>query len=337
MKSCRHRHTRPALTILEFLVVLAVVGMLVALMLPAVRSARGPARRNLCSNQMRQLVLSALNCESATRYLPRASFGDLAADRIDVHGPAPMASDDGYSSLVQLLAYMEETALFDHIASASSGFSKPLVHEDFRQEDGHLWNSPVPLLVCPSYDPEPIDQGTYGPVDRPQVSNYHAMVAACVEGSDQMFSDMDPQVGGSIVTTRASKTGLPISEITDGTSKTLFFTESHRASWSAWFSGASVSTVAFPPDEVDRSAVEAGRLESLPIGMNYGSDDGSRFFWGTRPDQRKRGPSSSHSGGVVMSGFVDGHVRALTPGIGPRVYFAMAARGDGIKFDGSNL
>jgi len=54
----------------ELLAVVAILGTLVSLSLPAVQSAREAARRSACSNNLRQMGIALLNYESARRGFP---------------------------------------------------------------------------------------------------------------------------------------------------------------------------------------------------------------------------------------------------------------------------
>ena len=100
---------RPAFTLVELLVVIAIIGILVALLLPAVQAAREAARRNSCTNNLKQLGLAALNYEAARSVLPPGYLGST-----DMLSPQTNGGiNQGIGILVFLLPYVEESSLFD--------------------------------------------------------------------------------------------------------------------------------------------------------------------------------------------------------------------------------
>jgi prepilin-type N-terminal cleavage/methylation domain-containing protein len=64
------KHRQHAFTLIELLVTLAVIGVLLALIIPAVQSAREAARRTACASNLRQLCLAMHQYEATYRVYP---------------------------------------------------------------------------------------------------------------------------------------------------------------------------------------------------------------------------------------------------------------------------
>ena len=68
------RSRATAFTLVELLVVVAIIGVLVALLLPAVQAAREAARRTQCTSNLKQIGLGMLNYESSRKHFPPGQF-----------------------------------------------------------------------------------------------------------------------------------------------------------------------------------------------------------------------------------------------------------------------
>ena len=114
----RNPRHRAGVTIVELLVVVAIIAMLVALLLPAVQGARESARRVHCGNQLKQFALALVAYHQSAETLPS---GIVNKNRNDPNAYSPtawqsVATPDTW--FAEILPRIEQQPRYDRIAFA---------------------------------------------------------------------------------------------------------------------------------------------------------------------------------------------------------------------------
>jgi prepilin-type N-terminal cleavage/methylation domain-containing protein len=147
----RNQSARRGFTLVELLVVISIIGTLIALLLPAVNSAREAARRATCLNNIKQLALASLQHEEKLRQFPNGGWGPLwvgdpdAGTKIGSQtDPTNCGQPGGW--LYNILPYIEQTSLHD----LGSGSSSPPGNATKTAASAARCLLQIPGISCPS-------------------------------------------------------------------------------------------------------------------------------------------------------------------------------------------
>jgi len=282
--------------------VIAIIGILVALLLPAVQAAREAARRLKCSNNLHQMGIALHNYHNALRRFP-----------------VGIIPDNHTFWSASLLPYMEQDNLF-----RSLDFSQGWSSAD--HPNGKACATFLSIFRCASGNaPERMDvQGVPGRVP----CNYIAVGSGTDTRESGMVSDHLGLFDRNGVMYLGSQTR--IASITDGTSNTVAIGE-------ALFS---VETTGVDLDNQSRQIVDHWYIGSDGVawhetGMREVSEaigsTGVPLNWLFKEvpiDAKEIGFSSRHAGGSNFV-FADGHVQYLSEGIDAKTYSALGTRDRG--------
>jgi type II secretory pathway pseudopilin PulG len=210
-------------------VVIAIIGVLIALLLPAVQAAREAARRMQCSNHLKQIGIALHNYHDTVKTIPYAAraitkpSGNLPTDR---------------SWVVALFPFMEQQSLFSTLTFGNSVSFDPL-----QVSTGNvvtLNGVIIPSLFCPSNSRDKtVDYGNF----KHQMINYVGIAGTDVDPTNTANASakrydgpfghnacngtlvpIDSKPGGSVV----SLPDIDLGRISDGTSNTVAVSEQSK-------------------------------------------------------------------------------------------------------------
>lgn len=128
---------RRGFTLIEMLIVIAIIGILMSLLLPAIQRARERARQTQCLSKIRQLGLALQSFEAEHQLYPLPSRG-FPRD---------------YSGLADLLPYLDQQPLYDSINFTTYDWN-PIAHPEQlggrKQEEQYFRHLRVDAFICPS-------------------------------------------------------------------------------------------------------------------------------------------------------------------------------------------
>jgi prepilin-type N-terminal cleavage/methylation domain-containing protein/prepilin-type processing-associated H-X9-DG protein len=282
-RSSLMRHTKTGFTLIELLAVIAIIGVLIALLLPAIQSSREAARRAQCANNLHQIGVALLAYHNGHGSLPRGGW------------PAASAN---LSWSASILPHLADQSLYERL------------NRDAPYTDAS--NLPagqvqLPVFLCPSAPNQPRLRGS---ADLPATStqtyartNYGGMAGE--RGLRAPGTTNEPERGAMIFEKSVS---LP--QITDGTSQTILIAEAPEGIHSLWISVRNIFDQSAP---INTPAAFAKQYVFWDYGQETNSyhpggasvlmADGSVHFLRETLDNLTLSALCSRAGGETIQGF----------------------------------
>jgi len=291
-------------TLIELPVVIAIIGVLVGLLLPAVQQAREAARRGSCVNNLKQIGLALHSYQDSRKQLPPLALKASASST---------AAAWAWSAVI--LPFMEYGTLHDTLKVDTNTVSQTLADSTIKDQLSTL----LPTFLCPSdTSPRPTSSRglagvSFGRSSYPGVNGRGPRAYA--RNQKGVFASPWPNDLSGAVKPRSFK------DIRDGLSKTMMIGERHveatgdpsRLAWASW--------TAVTEPNMDASGYK-GVME-VAGSTGYPMNEPAATSWMYQHWFR-----SLHPGGVSF-GFSDGSVHFLNDTMPFNVYQALCTIGDG--------
>ncbi len=320
----RSRLPLRGVTLVELLIVIAVVAILMGLMFPVLQVARESARRSACANNLRQLALGMTTYGEARKSLPgwRNAIQPFSSARAQSD-----AKQAAVSWTIVILPHIEEAAIHEWYTSATAGQGSETAPP----------GAAIRTYRCPSHvrgtGPAPFSYAVNAGSGAETLDERGTPAAQYA--ADGMFLDAVGNLTGTTLfdpsrPLYAAGESSTKSLAADGTSQTILLTERGGPSVPPEITWSANPRV---PRE-NRGALPENHciLHPLPIGSGWRTEiQVINPTADTRPlpspvprnadldDWPVRYPSSRHPSAVNVA-FADGHVRVIRNGIDVWVY-----------------
>jgi prepilin-type processing-associated H-X9-DG protein/prepilin-type N-terminal cleavage/methylation domain-containing protein len=299
----RLRRPPRGVTIVELLVVMAILGFLTALLIPALQAAREAGRRSACANHLRQIGVAFHSYEESHRSLPAGYVSSVK--------PGGAESGPGWGWAALLLNYVEENSLRGHLR-----FDRPIEDPSNSANRTKL----IAVYLCPSDSTESIwstfsGWGDFGPAPETKICDLPSANYVAMSGNG------DLGVAGSGLFFSNSNIGF--NQITDGSSHTIAVGERSRLiAQATWVGSITGALLPFGIDGSDGSYYLFEPSSAMVLGRT-----GVPNFPGNATSNMGMF-SSQHYGGINFV-FADGHVTFLSSGTDPQLFDALSTRAGG--------
>jgi len=302
-------------TLVELLVVITIIGMLMALLLPAVQAAREAGRRASCANNQRNVGLAMLQRESVTHKFPGYRNPLIQADGTP-YLPGGSQSTASFHWVISFFAYLERMDLHNQWNSYADGQQPTALVQ-------------VPVLLCPS-DADKLSLKTpccfivNGGVHDVQCAYNSVSIRPCDWRDNGVFFDRDPGFAPC-----AAQANIDFISSHDGSSNTLLLSQNLNAGeWAPLDRTGGIQSVheGYTTFLWHDAPAASGPLPANPSHRINGP--ASPSSWSI--DLAR--PSSNHPGGVNVV-FCDGNTRFLSESIEYLVYcLLMSPNGKNTRF-----
>lgn len=319
-----HRSRSRGLTLVELLAVLVIIGVLVALLLPAIQRARESGRRAACINNMRRVAAAVLQHEQNQGAFP--GYNNLQA--VNKSAESPVGYVTGW--VFELLPLLERPDLFEHYGphgelAARNVFLPPtesldvvVCPSDFVAQQSAL-GAAMSYVVNAGMADRFINGGPEVPYDWPSNGVFHSDVPYLpitrIEVTDPSGAGPPREIGAVGMGPEAQRqalTKMTLAFITraDGATTTLLLSENvDSGRWTDWDEArvGFVWQAGLDSNGNPAPGKQAGdKFTLFAINDQAGEADRSP----DSVDYRFARPASFHPGGVVAA-FCDGRVTFL--------------------------